>query len=86
MKHMISDSFRRSLRVRTNGNIYGVDLEMPFCNNMQVMNMRGRRLTGEDEPEECYLDGLGRQNCNRRRTVEFCTRIADIWGLDDVFC
>ena len=56
-----------SLRIRKGGNIYGADVGMEFCNNLQIASMRGGD-GGGDEDRQCYVDGLGRERLECARS------------------
>ena len=75
--------------MRLGGDIYGVDLHLPYCNNNQLLNIFGGGAGDDDEEEAeevCYVDGTGRQVCQPKLIKRLCSEVVEEWGLKSVYC
>ncbi len=65
-----------SVRIRSGGNIYGVDSSLPFCNNPQLLAF------GSAEEKVCFVDGRNRNVCQPKLLKKRCIKATDEWGVD----
>jgi hypothetical protein len=73
-----------SVRIREGGDIYGVDTNLPSCNNNQLISLR---ILEEAAAEKvCYEDGTGRRICQPKLQKNLCSSVMAEWGLGNVYC